>query len=123
MVQTMVDPYSVLGVQQNAEPEVIDSAYRTLMKKYHPDISGPDGLEKAKAITLAYAAVKGRLSEQPVPGASGLGPEEPPRTAPELEPYEWDYDEYVPTPPLRLGVRLGFAVLVMIGVIALGAIL
>ena len=33
-----MDHYSVLQVSRNAEPEVIDRAYRALSLKYHPDV-------------------------------------------------------------------------------------
>ena len=33
------DPYKVLQVHPDAEPEVIRAAYRTLALKYHPDVS------------------------------------------------------------------------------------
>ena len=31
------NPYQVLNVSPDAEPEVIEAAYKVLMKKYHPD--------------------------------------------------------------------------------------
>jgi hypothetical protein len=34
------DYYAVLGVAENADPEVVKAAYRALAKKYHPDCPG-----------------------------------------------------------------------------------
>ena len=31
------NPYSVLGISENATDEQVKSAYRELAKKYHPD--------------------------------------------------------------------------------------
>ncbi len=115
----MLDPHSVLGIQQNAEPEVIDAAYRALMKKYHPDRYGPDGLEKAKNITHAYAILKGRASEQSV-RAPNAGPGMQPTSMSDAEPVE-GHATYVPKPPLRMGIRLGFAMLALFGIPLLGA--
>lgn len=115
----MTNPFDILGIQPDAEPEVVDAAYRALMKKYHPDRSGADGLAKAKAITLAYAILKGRASEHSgrTPYANpGMRPTSMPDAGPAEEP-----TDYVPTPPLRMGVRLGFAMLALFGVPLLGA--
>src|SRR3712207_2531493 len=38
----MPDLYAVLQVHPDAEPEVIEAAYRQLMRKYHPDRAGAD---------------------------------------------------------------------------------
>jgi curved DNA-binding protein CbpA len=35
--------YAVLNVAPDADPAVIEAAYKALMKKYHPDRLGPDG--------------------------------------------------------------------------------
>ena len=44
------DYYDVLGIDKNASSSEIKKAYRTLAKKYHPDVySGND--EKFKEIT------------------------------------------------------------------------
>ena len=38
----VVDPYRVLQVIPDAEPEVVRAAYRALARKYHPDMGGSD---------------------------------------------------------------------------------
>src|ERR1035437_7427927 len=39
---TGVDPYRVLQVVPDAEPEVIQAAYRALARKHHPDVGGSE---------------------------------------------------------------------------------
>ena len=39
---TVADPYTVLQVIPEAEPEVIQAAYRALARKHHPDVGGSD---------------------------------------------------------------------------------
>ena len=34
----MKNYYEILEVSQNASPEVIEKAYKALVKKYHPDL-------------------------------------------------------------------------------------
>src|SRR5919199_3815114 len=59
-----MDYYAVLQVHPAAEQEVIDAAYRQLMRKYHPDMAGEDGMraqllhERAKLINQAYAVLR-----------------------------------------------------------------
>lgn len=51
-----MDPYKILGVHKNATPDEIKKAYRTLVKKYHPDLNpGKKALEaKFKEVSAAY---------------------------------------------------------------------
>ena len=58
----MKDPYSVLGVSQNASDDEVKKAYRELARKYHPDNYQNNPLadlaeEKMKEINEAYDAI------------------------------------------------------------------
>ena len=58
----MRDPYSVLGVSQNASDEEVKKAYRELARKYHPDNYQNNPLadlaeEKMKEINEAYDVI------------------------------------------------------------------
>lgn len=50
--------YKILEVDKNASPEVIEKAYKTLVKKYHPDLQESnlkeEAEEKIKIINEAY---------------------------------------------------------------------
>ncbi|MBR2067021.1 MAG: DnaJ domain-containing protein, partial [Solobacterium sp.] len=49
------DYYEVLGISKNASEDEIIYAYRSLAKKYHPDINKePDAADKFKEINEAY---------------------------------------------------------------------
>jgi curved DNA-binding protein CbpA len=53
--------YETLGVSRNSEPEVIEAAYRALMKKYHPDLWRGDPAvaeTRAKEINEAFATLR-----------------------------------------------------------------
>jgi hypothetical protein len=58
------DYYTVLQVHPDAEFEVIEAAYRQLMKKHHPDMAGDDPqriavhLSRAKAINEAFSVLR-----------------------------------------------------------------
>ena len=55
----MKDPYEVLGLKRGASKEEVKSAYRTLAKRYHPDMNENNPLqdlaeEKFKEVQWAY---------------------------------------------------------------------
>lgn len=83
------DYYSILQVHFLAEPEVIESAYKRLARKYHPDVNKSAGAEsRMKKINEAYAtlsdATKRRLYD-----AQRIRRPEPPRyEAPRAAAYE-----------------------------------
>jgi hypothetical protein len=60
------DPWAILGIAPGATPDQIQSAYRQLMRAYHPDRVQTLGLEirelaerKAKQINAAYETLRG----------------------------------------------------------------
>jgi len=55
------DPYRILQVQPDADPDVVRAAYRVLARKAHPDASDPmDGAAERRMADLnwAYAVVR-----------------------------------------------------------------
>lgn len=48
------DLYARLELPTDATPEAIEIAWRALLRRHHPDVAGPDGLERAKRINVAH---------------------------------------------------------------------
>lgn len=48
------DLYARLELPTDATPEAIEIAWRALLRRHHPDIAGPAGLERAKRINVAH---------------------------------------------------------------------
>ena len=48
------DLYARLEVPPTASPEAIELAWRALLRRHHPDVAGPDGLDLAKRINVAH---------------------------------------------------------------------
>ncbi|MEA3559874.1 MAG: DnaJ domain-containing protein [Candidatus Thermoplasmatota archaeon] len=57
-----IDPYEILGVKEDSNPEQIRKAYKNLAKKLHPDKIGtnPRALEQMKLVNEAYALLKNK---------------------------------------------------------------
>lgn len=58
----MTDPYSILGVDKNADDATIKAAYRKLAKEHHPDRGGDN--ELFAKINAAYDSVKDAAARQ-----------------------------------------------------------
>lgn len=48
------DLYARLEIPVDASAEVIELAWRSLLRQHHPDVAGVDGLERAKRINVAH---------------------------------------------------------------------
>ncbi|TDB37006.1 MAG: J domain-containing protein [Actinobacteria bacterium] len=59
---TVGDHYRELQVSRNAEPEVIDKAYRILALKYHPDTGTTGDADRMQRINAAYAVLRDAVS-------------------------------------------------------------
>ena len=64
------DPYRVLGVSPTATDEEVKKAYRTLAKKYHPDVNhgSKEAEQKMKEINEAYDMI---VNHKYTPGSGG----------------------------------------------------
>ena len=57
MATSRTSLYAILGVSRDADPVVIEAAYRALIRKFHPDRAAGDGA-KAAEINFAYATLR-----------------------------------------------------------------
>ncbi|WP_312026774.1 J domain-containing protein [Sphingomonas endolithica] len=112
----MPAPYETLGLQPGAEPEVVEAAYRALMKKYHPDRwRGPpdEGHERAQAINAAYSAIKTGIDvDQYAHDATRDDP----------APQQARSHSVIP-PPINVGQRLAWACGISVVMLALAAMI
>lgn len=58
--------YDILGVNENASDDEIKKAYRTLAKKYHPDLNpgNAEAAEKLKQVNEAYSILSDKTKRQ-----------------------------------------------------------
>lgn len=72
----MKNYYEILEVNENASPEVIEKAYKTLAKKYHPDTWPRDKMffaeSKFKEITEAYEILSNEISRKDYDNKIGI---------------------------------------------------
>jgi Putative quorum-sensing-regulated virulence factor len=54
----MLDPYAELHLLPSAPPEVVDAAYRALVKLLHPDWVGPGSMSRMVALNNARDAIR-----------------------------------------------------------------
>ena len=60
--------YEILEVDKNASPEIIEKAYKTLAKKYHPDVQSEENKEQSeeifKQINEAYETLSDTIKRE-----------------------------------------------------------
>lgn len=56
--ETDFNPYAVLGVTRDADDDVIRAAWKTQVRKNHPDIVGPEGEAATARINAAYNMIR-----------------------------------------------------------------
>jgi hypothetical protein len=78
MPMLISEAHAVLQVQSNAEPEVIQAAYRALAKKYHPDRDASElAARRMREINEAYERIR-RGVDTGADGAASTAPRRAP---------------------------------------------
>ena len=65
-------PYAVLGLEPGAGPAAVETAYKRLIKRHHPDRQGGDAA-KAAEIIKAYREIRRRQANARLPVRADLG--------------------------------------------------
>lgn len=94
------DPYKTLQVDPEADPEVIQAAYRRLAQKYHPDIApGPEAAARMSAINQAWAVLGNAATRAAFDRARGTVGQTP--VSPRPAPGEQVWPPRAASPPTR----------------------
>ena len=103
-----LDPYRVLGVRRDASQVEVARAYRTLAKRSHPDLHGPDAARRMRELNRSWHILgdPGRRrawdAGHPVPmpgGSHWTRPAHPPPASRRADPTEWAAWEAARTAP------------------------
>jgi curved DNA-binding protein CbpA len=74
-----IDLYKVLQVDPEADPEVIQAAYRRLAQKFHPDVApGPEAAARMATINRAWSVLRDPGARTAYDRARGLAVPPPP---------------------------------------------
>lgn len=76
-----LDYYRILDVDPSADEEALRLAYRRLAWRYHPDVAGPDAVNKMQVINAAYQALSDPERRKAYDSGMRQAPARP-RTAP-----------------------------------------
>lgn len=103
-MQTDLNLYAVLGVERDASPDEIRSAYRQAARASHPDLHPRDAsaIERFKRVQIAYEVLG-----DPVRRAAYDAPPAPPTPAPPPPPPPRGAATSTPEAPVSLARELG----------------
>jgi len=111
--------YDVLEVAEHASPEVIEAAWKTLLRRYHPDGPGGDA-EKCVQLNNAHDCLEDRERRRryDLQLRQERAAQEPPQQSIPVDPYGWMNQQAAgypaPYPPNILetmAMRMGSSVL------------
>lgn len=70
----MQDPYRILGISPTASEDEIKKAYRSMAKKYHPDVNNgsPEAEQRMKEVNEAYSTIM-KMRREGTGSNSGYG--------------------------------------------------
>ena len=98
-----MNPYAILNISENASLEEIKAAYRSLVKKYHPDVNKTQGAEELfKKVQNAYET----LLSSPNTNSNSTSTKSKSNATDFFLPEDWSYRLHgTPTFNLRLSVE------------------